>query len=394
MTTDPSILVYEPRTEGHHPGWLAFVVEDLLTAGARITLAVDLRPSSKAILQDYLGNMWERVAVVDAFNGQPSGRMGAKWKSLRDCLTRSQTERVFLCAFDEVASDLFRCAAFGWNPLASLSGKIGGIYHRPRFLAASTPSLGGLLKRRGFNHLLRGNFFGQLLILDEFLVPDLCRTFPKAPLFFLPDPCPEDFQGNAMEARVKLGLPLDKTVFLFFGVGSSRKGLGVAVDAMLSLPAESNSLLLIAGKQNLEGVLRQKLETLIKGGRAQLMDRYVSCEEEKWCFQATDAVLLPYLNHFGTSGVLSRACATGKFVIASNEQLTGKLVQEHGLGSLFPSGDSRSLASAILAYEQLERAQHDHFRERAADYARRYSRQTFREALLASLDLGGQKPLA
>ena len=391
MASNPSILVYEPRTEGHHPGWLTFVVKDLLDAGARVTLAVDLRPSSKAILQDYLGKMWERVAVMDTFNGQHSGWMGAKWKSLRDCLTRSQAERVFLCAFDEVASDLFRCAAFGWNPLASLCGKMGGIYHRPRFMAASTPSLGGLLKRRGFNRLLRENFFGQLLMLDEFLVPDLCRTFPKAPLFFLPDPCPEDFHGNAMEARAKLGLPLDKTMFLFFGIGSPRKGLGIAVDAISSLPAESDTLLLVAGKQNLKGIMKAKIEALVQRGRAQLIDRYVSSEEEKWCFQAADAVLLPYMNHFGTSGVLSRACATGKFVIASDEQLIGRLVRERGLGAVFSSGDSQSLASAILGYEHLNQAEKAHFRDRAADYARRYSRAKFREALLASLDLGDRK---
>jgi glycosyltransferase involved in cell wall biosynthesis len=388
VTSNPSILVYEPRTEGHHPGWLAFVVEDLLAAGANPTLAVDLRPSSKAILQDYLGEMWGRVAVLDAYDGRLPAWGGAKWRSLRDCFTRSQAERIFLCAFDAVASDLFRCAAFGWNPLASLSGKIGGIYHRPRFMDKSTSSWGRMLKRRGFSRLLREDFFSQLLMLDEFLVPGLRKTFPQAPLFFLPDPCPIDFQGNTMEARAKLGLPSNNKVLLFFGVGSPRKGLGVAADAVWSLPVESNALLLVAGKQDLQGPLRDKIVTLVQRGRAHLIDRYVSSNEEKWCFQAADAVLLPYLNHFGTSGVLSRACATGKFVMASDEQLIGKLVEEHGLGFVFTSGNSRSLASAILDYERLGQAQEACFRGRAADYAKKYSRAKFREALLASLDLG------
>lgn len=388
MAPNPSILVYEPRTEGHHPGWLTFVVEDLLHAGARLTLAVDLRPSSKAILQDYLGDMWGRVALLDANEGGPSIWAGARWKSLRNCLTRSQAERVFLCAFDEVASDLFRCAAFGWNPLASLSGKISGIYHRPRFLDKSKLSLGKILKHRGFSRIMRGSFFAQLLLLDEFLVPDLRKTYPEAPLFFLPDPCPVDFPGDAMEARARLGLPSDKKVLLFFGVGSPRKGLGIAVDAVSSLPAESDTLLLVAGKQNLRGILRGKIEALVQRGRAQLIDRYVSSEEEKWCFQAADAVLLPYMNHFGTSGVLSRACATGKFVIASDEQLIGRLVRERGLGAVFTSGDSQSLASAILGYEHLNQAEKAHFRDRTAEHARKYSRAKFREALLASLGLG------
>jgi glycosyltransferase involved in cell wall biosynthesis len=365
-------------------------VEDLLGAGARLTLAVDLRPSSKIILQDYLGEMWDHVEVVDAFGGPSSAWPGTKWRSLRKSFVKSQAERIFLCAFDEIASDLFRYAAFGWNPLASLGGKLGGIYHRPRCLDETNQSLGQLLKRQGFNRLLRRNFFSQLLMLDEFLLPSLGRTFPAAPLFFLPDPCPLDFQGESMEARTKLGLPPDQKVLLFFGVGSPRKGLGVAVDAFLSLPVESNSLLVVAGKQNLNGTLREKIEILVQRGRAQLIDRYVSSDEEKWCFQAADAVLLPYLNHFGTSGVLSRACATGKFVIASDEQLIGKLVKEHVLGYVFPTGDSRALASAIVEYESLTESQKSFFRENSSGYANIYSRAKFREALLASLNLGGR----
>ena len=40
----PHILVYEPRVEGHHLGYLKAITEDLLGAGFRLTLAVDRRP--------------------------------------------------------------------------------------------------------------------------------------------------------------------------------------------------------------------------------------------------------------------------------------------------------------------------------------------------------------
>ena len=45
--TAPALLLYEPRVEGHHPGWLRFITEDLLSAGYPLTLAVD--PQAPAV---------------------------------------------------------------------------------------------------------------------------------------------------------------------------------------------------------------------------------------------------------------------------------------------------------------------------------------------------------
>ena len=60
MTSPPvgfpgHLLLYEPRVEGHHPGWLRFIVEDLLSAGWRLTLAVDLRAENARQVRERLG---------------------------------------------------------------------------------------------------------------------------------------------------------------------------------------------------------------------------------------------------------------------------------------------------------------------------------------------------
>jgi len=388
VATHSDILVYEPRVEGHHPGWLAFIVSDLLSAGARLSLAVDLRPSSAAILRNHLGHLWDEVRLFDARGGQSGSTRQSKWKSMKRCFAASGSSRVFLCAFDEIASDLFRWRAFGLNPLAGFSGIIGGIYHRPRFLDAPCLAPARILKMRGLDRLLRDDFFAQLLMLDKSLLEGLRHTYPKAPLFFLPDPCPDGFSGDRAEARKKLGLAADRKVLLFFGVGSPRKGLRVAVDAMLSLPAESGFLLLVAGRQQLKGALKHRLDMLVGRGSAQVLDRYVSSDEEKWCFESADAILLPYIDHFGTSGVLSRAASAGRFIIASDEQLVGRLVREYGLGSVFKSGDAKALAEAIIAFGRHDEVPLLGYRDRAAEYARKYSRSAFREAVFRSLGLG------
>ncbi len=175
---------------------------------------------------------------------------------------------------------------------------------------------------------------------------------------------------------------------LFYGTGARRKGLHLTVDAMLRLPPESSAFLLCAGQQSPTGETAAGLAQLARQNRARLLDRYVSVDEEKLCFAASDAVLLPYLNHFGTSGVLSRAMSAGKPVIVSDEQLLGRLTREHQLGLVFPSGNAMALSQCIQRMTQLSTTEMAGFADAARRYAKAYSREAFRTALLRSLSAG------
>jgi glycosyltransferase involved in cell wall biosynthesis len=168
--------------------------------------------------------------------------------------------------------------------------------------------------------------------------------------------------------------------------------LHLAVDALLALPPEVPAFLLCAGQQNPVGETAHRLEELVRQKRARLINRYVTVAEEKELFAASDVVLLPYLNHFGTSGVLSRAMAAGKPVIASNEQLLGRLVREHGLGLLFPSGRVLALCECIRRAAQLPPEDTRRFAATARAYAERYSRAAYRRALLDALSACVKNP--
>jgi glycosyltransferase involved in cell wall biosynthesis len=201
----------------------------------------------------------------------------------------------------------------------------------------------------------------------------------------LADACPSGYDGDALAARNKLEILPDRKVFLFYGTGARRKGLHVAVEAMLQLPPDLPAFLLCAGQQNPAGKTADDLAQLVRQNRAKLLDRYVTVEEEKMCFAASDAVVLPYLNHFGTSGVLSRAMSAGKPVIVSDEQLVGRLTRERKLGFTFPSGNVSALAQTLRQLTQLSAAETNQFTAAAQRYAQTYSRAAFRTALLQSL---------
>ena len=385
MTHRPHLLLYEPRTEGHHLGWLRFIVEDLLSAEWRLTVAADLRPDYEAAIREHLGSLISAITLVNACDAATGRPVGEHPGAIAHRLQESGADHVFLCAFDEVASYCWRRAALGMVPPTGLHGHFGGIYHRPRFCVAPWWSPNRWLKQVGFERWLQRGWVRPLLFVDEYLAHELKARFPGAPVFFLPDPCPPGYDGDRAAARRHWEVPENQCVFLFYGGGYRRKGLHLTVDALLALPATIPAFLLCAGRQNPTGETARRLEELVRQKRARLVNRYVTVAEEKELFAASDVVLLPYLNHFGTSGVLSRAMAAGKPVVASDEQLLGRLVRERNLGLVFSSGSVPALGDCLRRAARFSPEATCRFAAAARAYADRYSRAAYRLALLKAL---------
>jgi glycosyltransferase involved in cell wall biosynthesis len=388
----PTLLLYEPRTEGHHLAWLRLITEDLCSAGYRLTLAADLRPGAEAKLRDHLGQFYEEVKWFNAYDANGRRHLDGKAESVAYCLEQSGAENVFLCTLDEIASSCWRRAAFGFMPPAILRGRMGGIYHRPRFMATPRWSPNRLLKETGFRQLLRQGWLRQIVFLDEFLARDCQAEYPGNPIFFLPDPCLDMSAGAVADARRQLDVPPDRRVFLCYGTGARRKGLHLAVEAFLKLPAGSPAFLLCVGRQNFDRQTEAGMKQLEAQGRARLINRYVSMAEEKFSFAACDMVLLPYVGHFGISAVLSQAMAANKPVIASDEQLLGRLVREHQPGLLFRSGDATALRQAIQNGLTASAEDWSRWQTAARKYAAQHSRAAFRNALLAAMAPAGNLP--
>ncbi len=127
------------------------------------------------------------------------------------------------------------------------------------------------------------------------------------------------------------------------GIYPPRLGLHLVVNAMADLPSESRFFLLCAGHIPKDRKTMKRLQQLKGHNLATTLNRYVLDAEGELCFCAGDAVLLPYIKHFGSSGVLSRAAASGTMVIVSDEELIARRTRDHNLGLLFPSGNVKAL---------------------------------------------------
>jgi glycosyltransferase involved in cell wall biosynthesis len=363
--------------------WLGYVTESFLSAGFRVTLAIDMRPEGWRIMRDFLPENEPNLTIRSVFDQSGRLKSGRLRGAVACCLSESGADQVFCNCFDTISSSLLRRAAFGLLPPEILRGRLGGIYLRPRHLDPSQGGLNNFIKGAGFRRLNRGGWFTRLFIYDEFLFQEASATTPC--LGLLPDPWSGDFTHPMAHCRRALGLPAGARIFLHYGTASPRKGLHLAVRAMLQMPAEIPAFLLCAGHEPKDREIVAGLKRLTAPGRALVLGHYASQAEEELCFCAADAVLLPYVGHYGSSGVLSRAAAAGKVLIASEEGLLGRRVKEHALGLLFEPGSATELQEAMLALAKLDEASLASYRLAGLHYAATCSCEAFIARLAKSI---------
>lgn len=375
------LLVFEPRLEGHHLSWLQYIAEDFLAAGHRLTLGIDYREHTVPVYREQLGDLLKRVSILSVFdeNGRP--KEGSRIRALAQCLAQSGADHAFINNLDDIASTMLRGASVWIYPPHILKGKLSGVYFRPRFLDNAFSPLGNIPKMIGFRRLAAGGWFHRIFLVDEYLQRRHAARFAPAGLTFLPDTWSGSFSIPKAEARRSLGIDPRHFVFLHYGIGTRRKGLHLLTRAIDLHHPPAHWHLLCAGRIAEDREINEGIRRLESSGRVTVLDRYVSKAEEELCFQSADVVLLPYIRHFGSSGVLALAAGAGKMVIASDEGLIARRVRERGLGICFASGNPDALMSALkTAEETLEKDPEGHVAAAHA-FATQCNRMAFREAL-------------
>ena len=325
----------------------------------------------------------EKVKILSIYNKAGKLRKGNKLKALADCFSESGAQEVFVNNLDDIVSHCLRQSSVGIFPPKRLQGRVSGVYFRPRFLMNPVWPPGNLIKTIGFKRLIKKHWFKNIYLMDEYLFLNIQDRLTDPSFHFLPDPWSGDFSQPKDHAREILKIPLDKFVFLNYGIGDKRKGLHLVIRAMLEVSDDPRLFLLCAGQISRNNTIRSGLDKLENLGHAKVLNRYVSDVEETLCFCAADVVLLPYVNHFGSSGVLSLAAGAGKMVVASDDGLVGKRVLEHKLGLLFSSGNTNALGKSMIQAVSLSQSDRDQFQNSAAEYAMSCNREAFRQALLA-----------
>ena len=157
-------------------------------------------------------------------------------------------------------------------------------------------------------------------------------------------------------AKQTLGLE-GKRVVTLFGFLSVKKGHGVALEAMDSLPEDVT--LLFAGGQHPDDhtdyVSKLKAEIAARGLQKRVvLTGYLPEEQVPLVMAATDVALAPFLQSSG-SGSLAALMAYSRPTIASDIPPHQTFLQETpGCLALFPSGNATALATQILTLLEQE----------------------------------------
>ncbi|AFY37241.1 glycosyl transferase group 1 [[Leptolyngbya] sp. PCC 7376] len=150
------------------------------------------------------------------------------------------------------------------------------------------------------------------------------------------------------DARRKLSLPVEKTIFLNFGMIKPYKGL----ESLLNIWQVDHSLadtafLVIAGRA-LEEEYGEAISTQVSQlAHARFVNEFIPNDEVHLYFSAADVVVLPFTRIL-TSGSLILAMSYGKPVIAPRLE---NLLETLGEGTylLYDDGDKKGLAQKIHA---------------------------------------------
>ncbi len=157
---------------------------------------------------------------------------------------------------------------------------------------------------------------------------------------------------DPIDARKKLNLPSDRQIILFFGGIRPNKGLDVLLKAMKIIkPRNQQVLLVIAGgllgRFNFESY-SDMIRKFDLSEYVQTFIQFIPEEEVDYFFAASDLVVLPYLKFEAQSGVLLRAYAHRKPVVASNIGAMGELVFTDKVGLTVEPGAVEPLAEAVI----------------------------------------------
>jgi glycosyltransferase involved in cell wall biosynthesis len=255
-------------------------------------------------------------------------------------------------------------------PLAAGLGApcpVSGIYFRPTFhyrhWSSGRPSFGDRARAARQEAVatlaLRNPSLHTLFTLDAFAAAELqIRGHHRAeglsdPVDLAPAP-PERLA--ALRSRLDLDVS-HKRLVLLFGVLTSRKGIPRVMKAIATLPPDVVAGCHWALVGPLDKTYRTTLDAELAGLRAKrpdatvtLVAEFVPEEDTQAWFELADLILVPYERHVGMSGILVRAAAAGRPVLADHFGLVGALTRQDGLGLSLDTSNPDVFASALARW--------------------------------------------
>ena len=159
-----------------------------------------------------------------------------------------------------------------------------------------------------------------------------------------------------IDIRQRHHISADSKLALLLGDLSPRKGVLEFLAAVKTLSVEETADLTIL----LVGTIRSRFKRQVEEAITRLQTRltcsvvlyahYIPEHELYTYFDSADLILMPYINHTDSSGILLQAAAAQTPVLAAQQGLVGELVEQFTLGSTVNPRDSAEVASTLAQW--------------------------------------------
>ena len=361
MDSKQHILFYDFDATGHHFEYILYLIKEVQkyknTASFSFLLNDEFALKLSKIYTDNISIIYFDVTP---FRKKKSliKRTRKELTHLNQVVNQYKVTDVFFLALDPYQ------IAIGLNKTArkiNYHGILFSPYPRIQtpentgFIANLKQKLRKKRKELQLNFCVKNQNQGKAFVLnDETTVQTLNRDFSKKkqPFRYLPDPILQTKGEMTKDLREIYNIDKDLTILLAFGSIIKRKNLERCIKAVNSITGTQKYCLLIAGKGNKEYTdSLLKLHSSFKNtSNASLIikNEFLSDKEIPDFFTAADVVLMPYINFYGSSGVLGHAMRFGKPVIAAEVGLIADLVRRYELGITINPLSQQAIARAIL----------------------------------------------
>jgi glycosyltransferase involved in cell wall biosynthesis len=145
-----------------------------------------------------------------------------------------------------------------------------------------------------------------------------------------------------------------KVKLLVFGSMNARKNVLRIIQAVDLLGSKEYQLFIV-GKA-IEGYAQKIKEEVERNPEIDviLLNYFLPADEILSCFEMADIVLIPYVDFYGSSGILNTAIMYGKPVVCADVGLIPDIVNAYGIGVKVDPRDVKSIAKGIESAQRVD----------------------------------------
>jgi glycosyltransferase involved in cell wall biosynthesis len=334
------VVIFEPDYVGHRLQYVRVLLESLLPWTKDVILVTSQEAATSTEFKTHLD------AVSSTFRldtrcrldrSSPSRVAVTKLRALCRALGIIRPGHVYIPYADGLAQTLGAIRCLG-SRYVSPDMQIEGILMRGRFAYPRQQWYDGT-RNAAWLTALRLAPFSVVHQLDP--IPFAAIRKEGGPLSaktrLIPEPVEPIPRTEKVEARRRLGIPTDGRYIASIGYLDRRKGTHLLVRAFSKAKLGATDRLLLMGKIDPEiRPILKEVSAEVPDGRLVIIDEYVTDERLGLGLCAADVVCAPYDRHIGSSGIVVRAAAAERPVLASDYGWVGAVISAFKLGHTCP----------------------------------------------------------